>query len=297
MEGEPPARTQADRVFAPDSTMWEVSRELVILLGGPSAAILQIAHPHVAEGVARFSGFRKNALTRLIRTLEAVYGISFGTREYAEEIREKIRRLHAPVHGHVEIAGHREAYSAFDPDAQKWVLATLTHTAIGMFEEFVRPLTEQEKTGYVRDMSIWGSFFGLRPERNPDNWPDFLVYWNRQLDDPRMGAHPEARDFARAIVYPRPAPLGLLAAPMAFVTRTWLPEPIRSRLGLHPRRGDPLAWAVFREALRRLIPTLPDAARFAPLYLEAREASGQELSASSLSDLERHRKENWRSCL
>jgi len=251
--------------------MWKVSSENVILLGGPAAAILQLAHPHVAEGVARFSGFKKNALTRFVRTIDAVYSIAFGTLENAERTREKIRQLHAPVHGSVSINGKRESYSAFEPEAQKWVLATLTHTAIGIYEELVGPLTTEEKTGYVRDMSTWGSFFGLAPERNPGNWSDFLSYWQDQINDPRMGAHPESAELARAVISPRPLWLGLATSPARFITRVWLPEPIRSRLGLAPLEGDSFLWAIFRSGLRRLLPAFPDTWRYARPYLDARE--------------------------
>src|SRR4029453_17429416 len=37
----------------PGSTMWRVNREAVLLGAGPAALLLQIAHPHAAEGVAQ----------------------------------------------------------------------------------------------------------------------------------------------------------------------------------------------------------------------------------------------------
>src|SRR5690606_37813674 len=64
----PPFRTG---VSSP--AMWRITREQVLLLGGPSAAILQIAHPTVALGVAHHSDFRADTLGRLRRTLDAIY--------------------------------------------------------------------------------------------------------------------------------------------------------------------------------------------------------------------------------
>jgi uncharacterized protein (DUF2236 family) len=32
-------------MFAPDSMMWQINRERVVLLAGPAAAVLQAAYP------------------------------------------------------------------------------------------------------------------------------------------------------------------------------------------------------------------------------------------------------------
>lgn len=252
--------------------MWEISREHAILLGGPAAAILQICHPHVAAGVEQHSAFRRNSLRRLTRTLEAVYAISFGTVEAAEATRREIGRVHARVRGTVEVSGRLETYSAFDPEPQKWVLATLTATAIRMYETFVRPLAEPEKTGYVLDMNRWGSFFGLDPARNPQNWGEFSRYWQTMLDDPRLGSHPASPALARAILRPAPFWIGGLLAPFSFITREVLPARLRGVLRLDSTPGSRFAWAMFRALVRGGLPALPDRFRYAGAYLRAREA-------------------------
>ncbi|MDP9398691.1 MAG: oxygenase MpaB family protein, partial [Actinomycetota bacterium] len=58
-------------LFGPASTAWSVLRERVVLLGGPAALLLQVAHPLVAAGVAEHSDFRADPLHRLRATLDA----------------------------------------------------------------------------------------------------------------------------------------------------------------------------------------------------------------------------------
>ena len=43
------------RFFSPDSMIWRVDREMVLLLGGGRALLMQLAHPKVAAGVADHS--------------------------------------------------------------------------------------------------------------------------------------------------------------------------------------------------------------------------------------------------
>jgi uncharacterized protein (DUF2236 family) len=80
--------------FGPDSMMWRINREQVVLLAGPAAAVLQVAHPQVAMGVAAHSKFRTDSIGRLNRTLEAVYFVAFGTSEEVERVRDGVARAH-----------------------------------------------------------------------------------------------------------------------------------------------------------------------------------------------------------
>ena len=57
--------------YGPGTAMWRVNREAVLLGAGPAALLLQIAHPHVAEGVAHHSDFQSDPWRRLRRTTKA----------------------------------------------------------------------------------------------------------------------------------------------------------------------------------------------------------------------------------
>jgi uncharacterized protein (DUF2236 family) len=118
----------------PNGVTRRINRELFVLLGGPAAAVLQVAHPVVARGVAGHSRFREDPMGRLGRTLAAVYTISFGTPEEIERVRQNVARAHRAVRG--------EGYSAFDPAAQRWVLATLIWCSSWLYERWVEKLGE-----------------------------------------------------------------------------------------------------------------------------------------------------------
>jgi hypothetical protein len=58
--------------------MWQISRERCGLIYGPAAAILQIAHPWIEQGVHNHTNFRTDIMGRLRRTLESTNRIVFG---------------------------------------------------------------------------------------------------------------------------------------------------------------------------------------------------------------------------
>lgn len=254
--------------YRPGSVMWNVSRERFILLGGAAAAILQVAHPQVAMGVAAHSRFTEDVMGRLKRTLDAVYAISFGTAEEVAAVRRVVARRHAPVHG--ESPGR---YSAFDPDAQLWVLATLIDGALSMHRRFGRELSAAAQEEYYREMRRFGEVFGLDPGFGPPSLAEFEVYYREMLAGPLLGSHPLSAEVAAHIVAPR-RPRWVLAlrpwtAPLAC---EYVPSPVRERLQLPWRRWHP-AYVRTLERLGGLalrLRLVPGWARYCPHYRRAR---------------------------
>ncbi len=71
--------TPADRIFSPDSLFWQINREGLMVLSGPRALLLELAHPLVAQGVVDHSNFRARPLGRLFRTvgvMTSAYGLA-----------------------------------------------------------------------------------------------------------------------------------------------------------------------------------------------------------------------------
>src|SRR5688500_8718660 len=97
LESEEPR--EKELVFAPTSAMWKIVRHRSILLHGPAAAVLQIAHPRVGLGVMEHSRFADSPLGRLERTLDAVNTIAFGTWEEAQVAARRVARRHSTVRG------------------------------------------------------------------------------------------------------------------------------------------------------------------------------------------------------
>jgi len=247
--------------FGPDSLMWRINRENVVLLGGAAAATLQVAHPVVALGVKNHSHFREDPFGRLRRTLDAVYTVAFGTVEEVEAVRVAISRRHAAVRG--------DGYSAFDRDAQLWVAATLIMGSTGMYQRFVGPFSANELDAFLEENRRFMEVFGLPADALPRGWPAFLDYWNRMISGPLLGSIPECGEVARGVLLPR-KPWILRVGIVSALGMELIPSALAVRLGL-PRSAlrGPL-WAVLDAVLPRVIRRLPARVRFAPKYLHAR---------------------------
>lgn len=252
----------SDGLFPPDSAIWRLNREHFVLLGGSAAAILQAAHPQVAMGVAAHSRFREDTLGRLRRTLNAVYVIAFGTQEEVGRMARKIHGAHAQVKG-----DDPQKYSAMDPDAQMWVLATLIATTVDMHRRCAVPPSPGDLSRFYTDMRVFGRSFGLDPTFGPQTWEEFTAYYQAMLTGPLLGSHPLCGEVAQAIIRPRrPYWLRLLAPLLSGFACEYVPEPLRSRLGLPSRSWHRPTTHLAEGLIRGLLPVLPGCIRYAAAY-------------------------------
>jgi uncharacterized protein (DUF2236 family) len=252
--------------FTPDSMMWKINRERVVLLGGACAAVLQVAHPQVAMGVAAHSKFRNDSTARLRRTLDAVYTVAFGSAEEVERVRGVVARAHAPVQGKSPAP-----YSAFDSDAQLWVLATLIMASTNMFRRFVGPLTEKELNQFLEENARFGEVFGLSSALLPQTWPEFEDYWRGMMDGSLLGSHPVCGEVARAVVRPdAPWTMRVLSPVFTVLSLEYIPASLRKRLGLPGLSGQSRSWKALDHTLPWLRRMAPPSLRYATQYLIAR---------------------------
>lgn len=249
-------------LFGPASMIWKINRERVVLLVGPAAAVLQVAHPVVAEGVARHSRFRTDAVGRLSRTLDAVYTVAFGTSAEVAEVRRTVAAKHHAVQG--------PGYSAFDPGAQLWVLATLIMGSVTMYERFVRTLSTAEKDTFLEENRQFGGVFGLDPDLVWVSWSDFVAYWEAMLEGSELGRASICGEVARKVVCPDAQLLMRWLAPVFLaLTLEVVPPDLGRKLGLKRSILRRPLWACLDALLPRLWPWLPAVVRFAPHYRSA----------------------------
>lgn len=108
-----------------------------LFIGGVSAVILEMAEPHVRDGVWDHSSFRTDALKRLQRTGLAAMMTVYGPKSKAEAMIAGIVRMHGRVTGRTS---EGEAYQANDQALLDWVQATASFGFMEAYHTYVRPL-------------------------------------------------------------------------------------------------------------------------------------------------------------
>jgi uncharacterized protein (DUF2236 family) len=265
-------------LFGPGSAAWRLARERVLLVGGPAALLLQVAHPLVAAGVAAHSDFTADPLRRLRGTLDAVLTVTFGdTGQVAGAVRH-VGRRHRHVEGTLpEAAGSVPAgtrYRASDPDLALWVFATLVWTSVTAVDGFARRVTPGEREAYYRDMTRVAPLFGVPASLLPGDCAGLQRYVDDQVRRV-LTVGPTAARLARQILAPDPPILPRPVRPLAPVLAAGvLPARVRDAYGLPWRRRERLAFDATRRATRWAVPLLPAGPRYWPHYTIARERVG-----------------------
>lgn len=262
-------------LFGPGSAAWRVGRERLLLAGGPAALLLQVAHPLVAQGVADHSDFTGDPLRRLHGTLDAVLTVTFGDTEQVRDAARRVAARHRPVAGELpEAAATLPAgtpYRASDGDLALWVLTTLVWSAVAATEAFARRLTAAEKDAYLRDMTVFGRYFGVPAGATPSSFAALEAYVDDQVRGV-LAVGPRGRAIAGQVLAPDPPllPRPLRSVP-ALLAAGLLPAPVREAYGLPWRRRERTAFALLRAAVRAALPLLPPVARFWPHHRVASE--------------------------
>src|SRR5262249_9737901 len=139
------------RFFSPDGMLWKIHREMILLLAGGSALLMQLAHPKVAAGVADHSNFKDDPLLRLQRTMNTLWSIIFDEKSHALLVLDGLKNVHRKVHGEIQPAEPLPAgtlYDALDEELLLWVFATLIDSGIKSYDVLVRRLSPTEKLRY-----------------------------------------------------------------------------------------------------------------------------------------------------
>jgi uncharacterized protein (DUF2236 family) len=247
-----------DGYFAPESVIRRVGNSpLVPLLGGGPAVLLQVAHPLVAAGVVYHSDYHQDLWRRLLRTLQALYLIVYGSKHEAERAGDAVKAVHAHVRGTTKErlgpfpAGTR--YDASDPELMLWVHATLVASSLAAYRRFVGRLTANEAEAYYREMAVVAGVFGLSRSRIPATLGAFREYFRARLEGPEICVTGPAREVASVILRaPVPAPLRLLVPAHRLATAALLPARLRAEYGIGWSRAHAMPLALGARSLRVL---------------------------------------------
>lgn len=234
--------------------------EQALLLGAGSTVFHQLAMKGVGLGVAEHSTTLSRPVDRLRTTLLYVYVMILGTPEEQRAIARMVNRAHRPVRS-------EGRYSAYDPELQLWVAATLAHNGMFISERIWGPLDRATRQQLYADAQILGNALQVQPEQWPPTIEEFEDYWDRSLL--RLEPDPAVQAYCRALLDPRSQPRGfrLLAPLQDLLARGNLEPRAREVLGFtwsasDQRRYD-LFWKVFPPVYR----AVPRAVRQLPARL------------------------------
>ncbi len=267
-------RVDLGGLFGPESASWFVAKEAAIFLGGGRAALLQLAHPYVAEAVRAHSITLENPTLRFHRTFTQVHAMIFGDAEAALVSARQVRQVHDGIYGTLSEslgpyrAGQR--YSAHDEDALRWVWMTLIHGAIDTYARFVGPLPRATRDGYVRESTEFGALFGLTPSTLPQDWQSFETLWDDTLASDQLQVGQAAKRIGGFLCSAPPGVAAPIYRRYLRLTGGLMPRRFRGAFGfddeLRQRRVLKQAELALPLTIRRLPPRL----RYLPAYVEAR---------------------------
>jgi uncharacterized protein (DUF2236 family) len=198
--------------------------EAVLLAGAGSAVMWQLARKEVGLGVVEHSTTLDRPLDRLRTTLTYVYVMALGNEAERRAVAGMVDRRHAPVRS----AGR---YSAFDPELQLWVAATLARSGETIRERVFGPMDPATRERVYRESWVLGAALQVTPAMWPATRAEFEEYWRTSVA--LLAPDPAVQRYARQLLSSRAVP---------FLIRPVQPlQSLVTRGNLEPRARDVLA--------------------------------------------------------
>lgn len=252
-------------VFGPDSMMWRVHREAGLFLGAGRAALLQLAHPWVAQAIQDHSKVMDRPIVRFHNTFRVVYAMIFGSLDQALRAARNLYGLHTRIGGEMreDTAVYRRGseYQANEIAALRWVYATLIETAMLAYDAVLGPMSAADRESYYTETKTLAALFGLPAEALPTDWNAFEAYCREMEASDVLGVSDRARAMGQNLL----TGAGSWVKPPGWyraLTAAWMPE--RLRLAFELPFADEELYAV--ERARRILPglyrRLPKAVRY-----------------------------------
>ncbi|WP_207005621.1 oxygenase MpaB family protein [Trinickia mobilis] len=234
----------------------DVTKEAYIYLGAGAAVVLQLAHPGVGQGVVEHSDTLRRPVDRLRTTMTFIYAVTLGTADERQYVARYVDQAHGPVRS--------ASYSAFDPDLQRWVAATLFKGALTLHEMFEGPLAPPDRDALCREAAVYGTTLQMPAELWPGDLAAFDAYWTRSLAG--FTVNEDVRRYVHALLGAEGAPwwIRVLMPLQRFATRGLLPDEIRRAFALSWTTQDERRWAWFVRYAPRLYRCVPGVLRRLP---------------------------------
>jgi len=235
----------------------DVVAEAVMLAGAGSAVMYQLARKEVGLGVLEHSTTLDRPFDRLRTTLTYVYVMALGTEDERRAVADMVDRRHRTVHS-------PGRYSAFDPELQLWVAATLAHTGETIRERVFGPMDPRTRERVYRESWVLGTALQVKPEQWPPTRAEFDHYWRSSLE--LLAPDPAVQRYAARLLSSRAAPLPARPVQplLSLVTRGNLDARTRDVLALPWSRRDQARYDRFWRLLPPVYQRVPRVVRHLP---------------------------------
>ena len=160
--GERPVARRQDGLFGPGSVAWRVHGDVTsMMVGGIAGLMLQMLYPAVLAGVWDHSRFRDDLPGRLRRTARFIGLTTYGSREEAEAVIDRVRRIHFHVRGTLPDG---TPYAASDPELLAWVHVAEATTFLEAWIRYAEPgMPGADRDRYFAEMAVVGAALGADP--------------------------------------------------------------------------------------------------------------------------------------
>lgn len=224
-------------------------QEAILLAGGATAILLQVAEPGVGKGVDAHSNFAYRSMDRLRTTMTYVYCMAFGSRSEKEAVIHMVHRAHSVVKG--------PDYSADDPELQLWVAATLYAVGIELYQQMFGTMAKEVAEAIYREYSVLAVSLRVRPGMWPVSRRAFWEYWDHKIET--MQVTENAKRVANDLLWNKelPAHIRCLLPLVRLTTAEMLPKRICEAYGLKStkiRRGAYRITLGFTKVTYRCLP-------------------------------------------
>lgn len=260
-------------VFGPDSMFWRLGRYSTAFLGAGRAALLQNAHPWVANAIKQHSRTMDDPMSRFRGTFTNVFTMVYGSLDQVIDSALKVHNIHHSIRGEIEEDSGAFAkgsyYQANEASSMLWVHATLWETTVYMYELIIGDLTDQEKETYYQEAKMFAFLFGIPEDKQPLNWHEFLEYNQRMWNSDALTVKEASREIS-SFLFTFSKPLVPVLDRYEVFTSMIMPERLREQYHMPPATPENLAlFERYVKMLKRVYPRLPRHLRYLPPYLEA----------------------------
>jgi len=258
----------------------KVARESSAFLLGERAALLQLAHPYVAAGIAQHSNIKDGVQERFFNTFKHMFALTYGEWDEAKASSKTVRALHAKVKGVIDedvgFFKKDHVYSANHLHALYWVYATLLEGVIFSYELFVGDLTEEEKTTYLLESKKLAQSFGIPEHFIADDWESFMRSFGVMLKSDVLTVSENAEQIKVFLIKPPSPKYAPLMKSVDWATSVFIP-PKTGEQFYHRRitRWDRVQWILLNGYVRMIYRLLPTSLRWLTPYLHMTKRRGE----------------------